>query len=65
MNGCDIAEMAEAAEATRPDRWAMASRARRRFRSTSGRIFWVHEYDGSTGLESAERHPVADIPRMS
>lgn len=32
---------------------------------TNRQVIWVHEYDGSTGLESAPRHPAPGRPRMS
>ena len=32
---------------------------------TNQRVFWVHEYDGSTGLRSMPRNPVHCKPVMS
>ena len=31
---------------------------------TNKRIMWVTQYDGSTGLDSTERNPIAHIPDM-
>lgn len=32
---------------------------------TNQRVFWVHEYDGSTGLSSAPRNPITEMPGLS